>query len=41
MKDEEGNKHFSDKEKCTLMVKSWRDIFKITKDDENNFDADH
>ncbi len=30
MKDKEGNKFFTDKEKCSLMELTWRDVFKIT-----------
>ncbi len=41
MVDEDGNRYYSDKEKCNLMEKSWKDIFRITEEDETNFDADH
>ncbi len=41
MKDTEGNKYFSDKEKCNLMAKTWKDVFKITEEEENNFDKQH
>ncbi len=41
MKDNGGNKYFSDKEKCNLMEKTWKDVFRITKDKENHFDKDH
>ena len=41
MKDSDGNKYFSDKEKCRLMEKTWRDVFRITEEEENNFDQQH
>ncbi len=41
MVDEDGNRCYSDKEKCNLMEKSWKDIFRITEEDETNFDTDH
>ena len=37
MKDTEGNKYYSDKEKCNLMEKTWENVFKITDEEENNF----
>ncbi len=43
MKDNEGNKYYPDQEKCTstLMQQTWKDVFRITADDENNFDENH
>lgn len=42
MKDMEANKHYSDQEKCALMEKkTWGNIFKVTKEDEVNFDLPH
>ncbi len=41
MKDNEGSKYFSGEEKCTLMQQTWKYVFKITVEDENNFDTDH
>ena len=41
MKDTEGKKYFSDKEKCNLMEKTWKDVFRITEEEENNFDKQH
>ncbi len=41
MKDTEGKKYYSDKEKCNLMEKSWENVFKITEEEDNNFDQQH
>ncbi len=41
MVDEDGNRYYSDKEKCNLIEKGWKDIFRITEEDETNFDSDH
>ncbi len=41
MVDEDGNIYYSDKEKCNLMENSWKDIFRITEENETKFDADH
>ncbi len=41
MKDTDGNKYYTDKEKCTLMEKTWRDVFRITEEEERNFDQHH
>ncbi len=41
MKDSERNKYYSDKEKCDLFEKTWRDIFRITEDEEAKFDRNH
>ncbi len=41
MKDIDGNKYFTDKEKCNLMEQTWKDIFRITEEEENNFDKHH
>ena len=41
MKDENGNKFYTDNEKCNLMEKTWKDVFEITEDGENSFDREH
>ena len=41
LKDEEGNKYYSDKEKCHLMEKTWKNVFRITQEEENHFDKNH
>lgn len=41
MKDSEGNKYYSEKEKCNLMEKTWSNVFRITEEEENSFDQDH
>ncbi len=41
LKDEEGNKYYSDKEKCQLMEKTWKNVFRITEEEENLFDKTH
>ncbi len=41
MKDVEGNKYFSDIEKYNVMEKTWKDVFKVTEEEENNFDKNH
>ena len=41
MKDSDGNKYHSDKEKCNLMEKTWRNVFRITEEEKNNFDKNH
>ena len=38
MKDPEGNKYFTDKKKCGLMERTWRNISRITEEDEDKFD---
>ncbi len=38
MKDSEGRKYYSDKEKCNLMENTWKDVFKISEEDDYNFD---
>ena len=40
MKDENGNKFYTDNEKCNLMEKTWKNVFKITEDEENRFDKE-
>ncbi len=40
MKDADGDKYYTDKEKCNLMEKSWKSIFRIT-EEEVNFDKNH
>ena len=41
LKDSDGNKYYLDKEKCDLMERTWKDIFRITEEEEANFDAAH
>ncbi len=41
MKDKDGNKFFTDKEKCNFMEQTWKDIFRITEAEENKFDKHH
>ncbi len=41
MKDQDGNNYNTDKEKCTLMEKTWKDVFRITEEEEINFDQNH
>lgn len=41
MKDTEGNKYYTDNEKCGLWESTWKDIFRITEDEEDLFDRDH
>ncbi len=41
LKDPEGNKYCTDKDKCQLMEDTWKDVFRITEEDEANFDAAH
>ncbi len=41
LKDNNGNKYHSDQEKCNLMEKTWRDVFRITEEEENTFDKNH
>ncbi len=39
--DKEGNKYYTDKQKCRVMEDTWKDIFRITEEEENIFDAQH
>ena len=41
MKNTEGNKYYTDKEKYGLLESTWKDIFRITEDEEDLFDRDH
>ncbi len=41
MKDSEGNKYYTDKEKCVLLERTSRDIFRIIEDEEAQFDRNH
>ncbi len=41
LKDEEGKKYYSDKEKCNLMENTWKNVFRITEEEENLFDKTH
>ena len=38
LEDGEGNKYHTDKEKCDLMKTTWENIFKITPEEDINFD---
>ncbi len=37
MKDKDGNKYFTDKEKCNLMEETCKNIFKITEKGRKQF----
>ncbi len=37
----EKNRYSTDKEKCELMEKTWKDIFRITEDEKTKFDRHH
>ncbi len=41
MKEKDEKKYFPDKEKCNLMEETWKNVFKITGEDENNFSKQH
>ncbi len=41
MKDADGNKYYTDMEKCNLMEESWKNIFRITEEEECNLDESH
>ncbi len=41
MKDKDGNKYFTDKEKCNLMEETWENVFKITEEEENSLHKQH
>ena len=41
MKDSEGKKHYTDKEKCNLMEQTGKNVFRISEQEENNFDKHH
>ncbi len=41
MKDKDGNKPYTDKEKCILMERTWQDVFRITDEEEAKFDRQH
>ncbi len=41
IKDEQGNKFYSDKEKYNLMEQTWKDMFRITEEEEVNFERAH
>ncbi len=34
-------KYFTDQEKCNLIEETWKNVFKITEKDENNFNKQH
>ncbi len=38
LKDSEGNKYYTNKEKCKLFENTWKDAFRITEEEEINFD---
>ena len=40
LEDNNGNRYYSNKERCNVMEKSWKDIFRIT-EEEQKFDALH
>ncbi len=41
LKDSEGNKHETDKEKCNTMESTWKEIFRIMEEDKDKFDVAH
>ncbi len=41
MKDNDGKKYYSDREKCFSMEQTWKNIFRITEEKENCFDKDN
>ncbi len=41
MMDFEGRKYYIDKEKCELLEKTWKEVFKITDEDDVNYDTQH
>ncbi len=41
MTDPEGNKYYTNEEKCDFMERTWRNIFRITEDEEAKDDAHH
>ncbi len=41
MKDKDGNKYYTDKEKCILMERTWQDVFRITDEEEAKYDRQH
>ncbi len=41
MKDKDGNKYFTDNEKCHLMEQTKKDVFRITEEEEYSFDKQH
>lgn len=41
LKDDDGREYHTDKEKCNIMQETWSNIFKITEEEEQNFDLIH
>ncbi len=41
LKDSEGNKYYTNKEKCIVFENTWKDVFRITEEEEINFDNLH
>ncbi len=41
MKGKDGNTYYTDKEKCTLMERTWKDVFRITDEEDAKFDSHH
>ncbi len=39
--DNDGNRHHTDAEKCRVMESTWRNIFRITEEEEASFDTFH
>ncbi len=39
--DQYGNKYYTNREQCNIMEETWRDVFRITEEEENTFDAQH
>ncbi len=41
MRDEDKRKYYTNKEKCRLMERTWKDIFRISEEEEILFDEEH
>ncbi len=41
LEDDDGGKYYTDQEKCHIMEKNWKDIFRITDEDNATFDHRH
>ncbi len=41
MKDKDGSKYYTVKEKCILMERTWQNVFRITDEEAAKFDGQH
>ncbi len=41
LQDQDGNTYYINKEKCIMMEQTWRDVCRITEEEENTFDIQH